>query len=368
MSKRVLILGGYGNFGAFIARRLAREPDLALIIAGRSEKKARALAETLGAECAVIDVPGTIDAGLAATRPDVVIHTSGPFQTQGYDVAEACIRRRCHYVDLADGRTFVTGIGALDEAARAAGVLIVSGASSVPALTSAIIDRYRGEFLMLESVDCGIATAQRTNRGLATAKGVLSYAGKPFATLIDGKVVQVHGWQGLRFRKFAGLGWRALGNCDVPDLALFPQRYPHLKRVRFQAGLELPVIHLSLWALSWLVRLGLIANLADAARFLLSLARPFDVIGTDKSGFFMAMEGHDHDGRAQRITFDLVARSGDGAMIPCTPAIVTALRLARGEIVQRGAMACLGLVALGALLDELRPLDIRWDVTRRAQT
>ena len=67
----------------------------------------------------------------------------------------------------------------------------------------------------------------------------MSYAGKPFTTLIDGTMKQVYGWQDLRWRKFRGLGWRALGNCDVPDLALFPRRYPDLKTIRFQAGLEL---------------------------------------------------------------------------------------------------------------------------------
>ena len=42
---RILVIGGYGNFGSFISRRLAREPDVTLIIAGRSGDKAKALAQ-----------------------------------------------------------------------------------------------------------------------------------------------------------------------------------------------------------------------------------------------------------------------------------------------------------------------------------
>jgi hypothetical protein len=42
----------------------------------------------------------------------------------------------------------------------------------------------------------------------------------------------------------------------------------------------------------------------------------------------------------------------------------TALGLARGEIAVRRAMPCVGLVALDELLDELKPLDIHWNVTR----
>ena len=46
----------------------------------------------------------------------------------------ACIAAGAHYLDLADARDFVARIGTLDAAARAAGVAIISGASSVPAL------------------------------------------------------------------------------------------------------------------------------------------------------------------------------------------------------------------------------------------
>jgi len=29
------------------------------------------------------------------------------------------------------------------------------------------------------------------------------------------------------------LGWRLFGNCDIPDLTLFPARYPTLRSMRF---------------------------------------------------------------------------------------------------------------------------------------
>jgi NAD(P)-dependent dehydrogenase (short-subunit alcohol dehydrogenase family) len=363
MTKRVLVIGGYGHFGSVIARRLSREENLTVIVAGRSEAKARALAEALGTEWAFIDIDKDVDAGLEPIRPDITIHTSGPFQGQGYQVARACIRHGCHYIDLADGRDFVANVTCLDEAARGNRVLVTSGASSVPALTSAIIDEYSTEFLALDRVSYGIATAQRNNRGPATARAVLGCAGVPFETLIRGKMESVYGWQDLHWRKFAGLGWRTLGNCDVPDLALFPERYPDLKTIRFYAGLELPVVHVTLWLLSWLVRFRLIGNLASISPFLLALSRPFDLFGTDDSGFFMELDGIGADGDRRRLRFDLVARSGDGPFIPCAPAIAVALQLAGGKIEKRGATACVGLVNLGALLKELEPLDIAWHVS-----
>ncbi len=358
--KRILIIGGYGNFGSFIAQRLAREADLKIIIAGRSEEKAKALADTLNTEWATLDIHTDLDAGLAKIKPDIVIHTSGPFQGQGYDVAEACIRHKCHYIDLADGREFVGNIGKLDKAAKDAGVLVVSGASSVPCLTAAIIDQYRSEFQRLDSVDYGIATAQRTNAGLATTAAILGYAGKPFTTKINGIIKNIYGWQDLTARKYPELGWRLLGNCDIPDLALFPQRYPELKTIRFRAGLEVPLLHMGLWALSWLVRARLVKTLRPLSRALYKTAPLFDVFGTDRSAFHMEMRGIGPKGKEKTLVFYILTDSGHGPNIPCIPSILLAQWLARGSISQRGALPCMDMISLDSYLGALKEYDIKW--------
>ena len=50
MVKRVLIIGGYGNFGSYIASALADDANIQLLIGGRSAAKAQAfVAELTGA-------------------------------------------------------------------------------------------------------------------------------------------------------------------------------------------------------------------------------------------------------------------------------------------------------------------------------
>lgn len=360
MTQRILIIGGYGNFGSFITRRLSKEGNIQVIIAGRSLDKARILAKEVGGEAAKIDITAGLGNALAEIKPDIVIHTSGPFQAQDYDVAKACIAQGCHYIDLADGREFVDGITAVDEAARGKGVLVCSGASSVPCLTSALVDHYKGAFETLDSLDYGIATAQKTNRGLATTAAILSYTGKAFPALVDGKIQDVYGWQSLHGRKYRELGWRLLGNCDVPDLALFPKRYPELRNLRFYAGLEIPFIHVTLWAISWLVRVGLIGRLEKAAPFLLKTSYAFDWLGTANSGFHMELSGKGKDGERKTIKFELTARSGDGPYIPCMPAILMAKKLVSGEIRATGAHPCMGFLSKDEYLGALGGLDISW--------
>ncbi|PCJ96598.1 MAG: potassium transporter [Zetaproteobacteria bacterium] len=366
MNKRILIIGGYGNFGGFIAKLLARESNIQVIIAGRSLEKARGFADQITAahqvECVRLDITTDISDALTEINPDIVIHTSGPFQAQGYDVAKACIDAGAHYIDLADGRDFVHGITALNTQAEEAGVLVISGASSVPCLTSALVDYYKDKFETLDTLDYGITTAQKTARGLATTAAILGYTGKGLETLIDGEKSTIYGWQNLRVRKFKGLGWRLLGNCDVPDLSLFPRRYPDLQTIRFYAGLEIPFIHMTLWMLSWFVRVGLIKNLKNVAPILLKTSYMFDWLGTQNSAFYMKLSGKGHDGAEKEVTFELIARSGDGPYIPIMPAILMAKRLVNGGLQDVGAHPCVGFITRDEYLGALSDLDIRWTV------
>jgi saccharopine dehydrogenase-like NADP-dependent oxidoreductase len=362
MVARVLVIGGYGNFGGYIARSLAGDVDIELLIGGRSVERARAFAESLNAshtaECHALDIDGDLADLLARISPDIVVHTTGPFQEQDHRVARACIARGCHYLDLADARDFVATIAELDGEARAKDVLVVSGASSVPCLTAAVIDAYLPGFARLESVDYGISAAQHTNRGLATTAAVLSYVGKPMTMLRAGEMKTVYGWEDTHAERYPGIGLRLFGNCDIPDLTLFPKRYPMLKSMRFGAGHELKVLHLGTRMLGALVRLGLIRSLDDHAEALLRLAFLFDRFGSGQSGFHMILSGVGRDGSPLERRFVIVARSGHGPYIPCMPAILLARRLAKRDLLQRGAMPCVDIIDLETYLAALSTLDI----------
>jgi hypothetical protein len=363
MTARVLILGGYGNFGGYVARALAPDSDIALIIAGRSAGKACTFAANLvaanPAQGVALDISGDLAGPLAALRPDMVIHTVGPFQTQDYRVAEAAVAAGAHYCDLADARAFVCGIGALDAVAREAGVSVIAGASSVPCLTAAYLDDALRDFSTIESVDYGISAAQQTNRGLGTASAILSYVGQPFSMLRGGAMRRVFGWQGLHSEIYPELGRRWFGYCDIPDLDLFPARYPTLKHMRFCAGHEIALLHFGTWLLSWGVRLRLLPRLDRWGGFLLNVSFLFDSLGSGRSGFHMRIAGKATDGTPLERREWIIARSGHGPNIPCMPVILLARRLARGETPPVGAQPCVGVIGLDEFLAALAGLDIR---------
>ena len=335
------------------------------MVAGRDARRAEAFAESLGASHQGLALDHT-DPDLATRlhelRADAVIHTCGPFQTQDYHVAQAAIAAGAHYIDLADGRAFVAGIGALDAAARSRKVLIASGASTLPALSSAVIDEHRGYFSRLDGIDISIAPGQRTPRGVATLEAVLSYCGKPFQVWENGRWQRVYGWQDLHRYQYPDLGGRWLARCDVPDLALFPQRYSGVQRARFDAGLELAVAQGAFWLLGALVRLRLVKDASRYARLIKAVGGCFDWMGSDTGGMHVGLSGRDADGRAARLDWHLLARQGHGPEIPCLPAIVLARKLAAGRVDARGAMPCMGLMTLSDFSEAVTAarLDIAW--------
>ncbi|MFY8145021.1 MAG: saccharopine dehydrogenase NADP-binding domain-containing protein, partial [Rhodobacter sp.] len=135
---KVLVVGGYGVFGERLARLLLRDGHQ-VTVAGRDLAKAKALAAQLGCGAQRIDRKG--DLGTLADH-DVVIDAAGPFQMQGDDpwrLVRAAIRARVHYLDLSDSADFCTGISVMDREAKAAGVCVISGLSTVPALSSAAV-------------------------------------------------------------------------------------------------------------------------------------------------------------------------------------------------------------------------------------
>lgn len=360
----IAIIGSTGAFGSRIAELLVRDPSIDLVIAGRTlsslDEQARALSEVMcrPVRRVVLDADGADAGDIARLGARLVINASGPYQGSDYRLARAAIAARCHYVDIADARGFVTGFGALDAVARDAGVLAVSGASSVPGLSSAVVLQLRPSFATLDALDIAISPGNAFDPGVATVASVLGGVGQPLSMLRDGARRTVHGWQGLARRSFGEAGWRWLGYVDVPDLDLFPARDAGLKTVRFRAGLEVSLFHFGLWCASWLVRSGVVRSLAPLAPGLLAVKRALTWLGSDRGGMVIIMDGTGLDGRRKRATWLLVAKSGHGPFVPALASVALAKRLASGAEMRRGATACYGVVSLDNILAEAAGLDI----------
>ena len=359
---KTLVLGGYGNFGARICRALAGSPGIELLVAGRDAQRAKAFASSLDAAASGvrIDVQAAdLAHTLRGLGVELVIHTAGPFQNQDYRVPHAVAAAGAHYIDLADGRRFVCDFpAALDAAFRRAGRIAVSGASTVPALSSAVVDHLADGWQHIRSIDICIAPAQGAPRGEATLAGVLAYCGEPIRVWQGGRWVELPGWADPEKVEFARMKPRRGALCDIPDLELFPARYEGVQSVMFRAALEVVLTQRAFAFLAFMRRAGLLPAPQKLAPLLHAPGGVFDALGTALGGMVVRIEGTDAQGRAARRAWHIAADDNHGPEIPCMAAILLARRLAKGDatLPPVGAHACMGLLTL----PEFEPEFARW--------
>lgn len=368
--KNIVVLGATGHFGKRIAQRIVNESNIRLIVTSREIGKVDLLAQDLAGldpskeiQAAVLDqASADFESDLADLNPYIVIHTAGPYQRQDYRVAEACIACGSHYVDLADGRAFVDQFSRLNDLAVRRAVLLVSGASTLPGLSSAVLNDFKSRFEKIEEIEISIAPAHETPRGMGTVSAVLSYCGKPFNVLENGEWLTRYGWQDLKSFRYPELGWRLGGACDVPDLRLFPKYQNEVKTVTFHASLEAKWEQIALWLMAWAVRLRIVSDWSRYARSFQRVSQRFTNLGSDRGGMHIRLRGLAQHGRPYAVTWYLTAYQNHGPEIPCTPALIIARRLASGQLKTRGAVPCIGLFTLADFDQEMSEYQVYWKI------
>jgi hypothetical protein len=356
---RVVVVGGLGNFGARICARLVQEPGIEIVATSRRTDK---FAGSASVHTATLDISAhDLIPRLQALAPDLVIHCAGPFQGQDYRVALASLACGAHYADLADGRGFVAGfVAAVGPAAAAANRFAITGASTLPALSSAVVDFLKGSFAELSAIDIVIAPGQHAPRGAATVAAVLGYAGKSFPWWEGGAWRTVYGWQELKRQRFS-FGSRLSAACDVPDLELFPARYAGVQAVTFRAALEVSLQHYGLWMIGACRRMGLPMRIARWGASLNHIGTWLNWLGSETGGMTVRVSGKNEAARSLCRTWELVAKLNHGPEIPCMAAVILATKLARGDRFSAGATVCMGILRLS----DFEPEFARWNMSTR---
>lgn len=366
---RILVIGGYGGFGGRLCRRLAAAGH-DLIVAGRSAGKAARFCAGLGrARPLLLDRTGDVGAVLAHARPDLVIDAAGPFQGSGLAVPCACIDLGIPYLDLADSGDFVAAVRTLDGRARTAGVAVVAGASSAPALSGAVARHLAEGLDRVDRVDIALSVANRATGGDSIIAAGLSYVGKPVRLWRGRRWTRAYGWQEMRREDFllpdgSGLRRRLVAIGDMPDQILLPELLPGRPAVTFRAGTELGLHVRFLWLASWPVRWRWLASLASLGRWPLRLYRLTAGIGGDRSAMSLTLTGAAGE-RAVERRWTLVADRSEGLEVPTLAAAILAGDILAGRL-PAGAHNAAALLSLDRFEPGLAPLAIRHEISERA--
>jgi short subunit dehydrogenase-like uncharacterized protein len=171
-----MIYGAYGYTGRLVAALAAERGELP-VIAGRDERRLRALGERFELEHRTVDLsdPAALHAALKGI--DVVAHCAGPFSSTSEPMVDACLAAGTHYLDITGEIDVFEAVLARDDEARARGVVLLPGAGFdvVPSdclaamLAGALPGAVRLELALRASGGVSPGTAKTAMESLGTA-------------------------------------------------------------------------------------------------------------------------------------------------------------------------------------------------------
>lgn len=360
---KIVVLGGTGVFGERLVELLIRDAH-DVTIAARGIEAARKRAEQLGAQAIFCDRTKDISP-LFAQGAKVIIDAAGPFQAyQGdpYALARACIENGVHYLDISDDAAFCAGIAQLDAAAKAANVVVLSGVSSVPALSSTVVGEI-AQGMQIDTIDSAILPGNRAPRGRSVVASIMGQAGETRHITTAGQSREMRAWSNPRTYDLPNRISRAAWQIEVPDQRLFPAFF-EARTVTFRAGLELAVMNWGLAVFSWLrARLGFGVS-GWMVSLVLWLAKALWLFGSDRGGMVVEVAG-ERDNAPRLARWALLAQSGDGPFIPAVPARALCRDFDR---LSTGARPCLNETTLDAMKGAMSDLDVTFEQSERALT
>ena len=311
---RILIAGAYGTFGRLLAHELHRTTSAHLLLAGRNPARASAFAQSLSstrAEPLQLDLADPAQLARAADGCLAVACAAGPFQRLDPALPAVAIRAGAHWVDVADHPPWIRALladRALDQAAQRAGLSVLTGQSSVPALAGVLVQSSLARF----TPAAGAARVARAARvalfiGGRNAKGSAAVA-SALETGLDSPIAVT-----LPTGTYTAYRFGALHADLLTDQVGLPTEF----RVAFESSLAGRIIAL----LSRLTRPVTPTGQDRLARVVTALASPLNHFGSHGG----ALQADVWDAGAHHVSASLTAPDQRLAVLPCALALESLL-------------------------------------------
>ncbi len=331
--RQVAVVGGSGFYGRYLVADLLRFTGVQVLVASRrAPQRLRRTDRVVPIACDLRN-PRALREVIRGSA--VVVHCAGPFQHLPLEPLRAAIATGVHYVDISEDRAYRRRVLAADTEARAAGIVVLNGASVVPGMEVLFTELLRPGFDELLAVCGSAAPDTRRHRGHAMFHTMLLGAGRPFQAPRDGLPVRVHGWREPEWFDFPPPVGRRLHYqvLEMADLDVLPELFG-VGTVTFKAGSEFPLLNRLLGAAAALrartghPRLEAYTSLVRGLSWLVGRC------GNDAGGVIFQITGR-RGGMPQRRAVAVVGEH-DGGRIPTVLAGMAVQELLAGRLATPG--------------------------------
>ncbi len=351
---QALVLGGTGGMGQGVARDLIKQEQIKKVILGDINTDPDRLQDKLRAsgKVSLIKIDVNDHKGLVKTikDADVVINCAGPFYKTAVAVAKAAVEAKVNYIDICDDyeATDVLFASDIDNAAKEAGITVLTGMGSDPGTNNVIVKWYANQLDRVDEIALFWVVSIAELAGAAWDHGLHMTIGK-IPQYLDGKLEYVEGGTGEETAEFL----EPLGTCQVryvghPQPLTIPRYIKGVKKVVVK-GVLIP---------SWVDQLikeqretGFLSE--ESIEVKGTKVTPYDLTlrlwevipknrdkGPFASGLKVIVKG-ERKGKQVTYTADIVGRMAPGTGLPAS---IAALMLDAGDVTVRGVVAPEGCI------------------------
>ncbi|MEX2310622.1 MAG: saccharopine dehydrogenase NADP-binding domain-containing protein [Pirellulales bacterium] len=311
--KRIIVVGGLGQFGRTIAEQLRRR-QLPVQIASRSAT-------------ADLQVDANDAASIrSALRPgDLVIDAAGPFDVRSTALVEAATDLGCDVIDINDDLRYAEAILRLERRIESAGIRVLSSASTVSAVAAAVVQH--SGIATPHRVTVCLVPASHHSANAGAALSLIRSLGRLVRVLRDGRLQEQIGWrESRRFQMPAPLGTVNGRLFESADVVYLPRIWPTLRDAAMYVDTNIPGVNSLLrLAARWPAARHFLERHVDLST---RIARTF---GRAAGG--VGYEIEDAGGRVARYA---VVSDKNSFVTAVAPAVLAARAIAEGRFPRRG--------------------------------
>lgn len=332
--KRVIVLGASGFFGGAAMGELGYL-GITAIPASRHEKNGLAID---------VDNPQSIRRQLR--RGDLVLDTAGPFRGRSTALIDAAIDIGFDLIDINEDLAYAKHVMARKTAINAAGIRVLSSASTVSAIAAAMV-RY-ADIAEPTGITAVLAPALRKTANRGVALSMIRSLGQPIQIWNQGDLQTVHGRSTRTFAMPSPIGTIHARRFESADSVLLPTIWPTLQNVEMYVAARTPMMNLMLGLAS---RSALLRRQFE--RFIdlgIWLARR---LGPSAGG--IAYEIESGDGQMSRVT---IMANDNSFLTAVTPAVLAAKAIVEGRFPTSGLVMPDHYVDPRELVEYLRSREI----------
>jgi short subunit dehydrogenase-like uncharacterized protein len=185
MTGRLLIYGAAGFTGRLIVQEaLAR--GLPVVLGGRTRASLEALAATEALEyrLAALEDPAALRSLLGGVA--VLVNAAGPFRHTALALANACIERGVHYLDISGELDAIESLVALNESARNREVMLLPGAGFDVVASDCLAALVARQLPSISTLEIALRGLNAISRG--SARSVFDHLGEGVLVRRNGRI------------------------------------------------------------------------------------------------------------------------------------------------------------------------------------